>query len=1030
MLKSPDLVFNFFHRRRNWKALVSLGVPVLLFFIFPIPDTFSQSHVGSVFHQQHDQKCGAVYIEKHQQEDLGIFGTREFFEAWVEDKKNQLEKKGSSFRIQNGEVRKIPVVVHVIHHGEPIGMEANISEEQIMAQIRTLNEDFQMLNPDSVNTPEEFREVASSARIEFVMARQDPSGLPSNGIHRVVGPKDTYNLNDGPLIGELASWPPEEYLNIWVVPLTAPTIGFSSFPLSNELPGLDFPPPTRQTDGVTIDYRYFGSGGNAVSNSLGRTTTHEVGHYLGLRHTWGDGGCEVDDFVVDTPNQSQSNNVCSETPRFTCDSRDMIENFMDYTPDQCMSLFTEGQVERMDVVLAFSPRRHSLLTSRALLDPVLFDLDLSLEEILSPRDFACSNTLSPQIQITNEGMETVSETVLTVRLNGQTLQTKTFALDLQTGESGILEFAPITISTEDDNFFEAEIVEVNGSPDEDPTNNSRQSVPELVSEIPLPYFYRGHQESGSWDIKNSDNGVTWQPLSLSIDGVSQDLYYLNGFNYNVQGEIDYLISPKFDLTELTNAQLNFQLAYIPFDNEEFLETLIVAISTDCGNNFNIISAPYSKSGTRLATGPPSTEEFFPGSENQFRREILNLDEYAGFSDVRIAFVSLNGYGNNIFIKNININSEEEFRYDIELSALQSPMPVVNGDQESEILSVTNTGNLTIQSFFLDRQINDFPEDVLLFEDLDLAPGSTTEVVVPNLFSYGLNKAEYRVFEPNFDQNEDSENQLSRFFLQDTTTILTPWRQNFDFSETYIPWMNINPENNDPRWEIQPLEGGNGNAMVLEGMEPDQSYWLASPEFSLDGTNRASLFFDWAGGGFSSRGMSTLAVLITTDGGISAQKIWERGGQGLNSPGNILRPETFNGDDFERAYINLNEFTGNESVRLYLRLDNQDDPNGLTYLDNLELFLSDNPDPVEVGLNRALVYPNPADDYFNIGFNLEAYEDINIQIISPTGQVAYEKEFPNTLNQTYSFSRALLSKGLFILKINGETLTVTKRVYIR
>ncbi|MEX0881842.1 MAG: Pregnancy-associated plasma protein-A, partial [Cyclobacteriaceae bacterium] len=476
----------------------------------------------------------------------------------------------------------------------------------------------------------------------------------------------------------------------------------------------------------------------------------------------------------------------------------------------------------MVVVLAFSPRRHSLLTSRALLDPVLFDIDLSLEEILSPMDYACSNTLSPQINITNEGMETVTETILDIRLNGQTLQTKTFALDLQTGESMVLEFDPITLFIEDDNFFEAEIVEVNGATDEDPTNNTRQTVPELVSEISLPYFYRGHQESGSWDIENSDNGITWQPLSLSIDGVSQDLYYLTGFNYNVQGEIDYLISPKFDLTDLPNAQLNFQLAYIPFDNDEFLETLIVAVSTDCGNNFDIISAPYNKSGTRLATGPPSTNEFFPSSESQFRREILNLEEYAGFSDVRIAFVSLNGYGNNIFIKDININSEEEFRYDFELTAVQSPLPVVNGEQESEILAITNTGNLSIQSFFLDRSINDSPEDVLLFEDLDLAPGFTTEVEVPNLFSQGLNRVEYTIYEPNFDQNEDSENQLTRFFLQDTTTVLTPWRQNFEFSEIYIPWININPENNDPRWEIQPLGGENENVMVLEGMEPENS----------------------------------------------------------------------------------------------------------------------------------------------------------------------------------------------------------------
>src|SRR5690606_11786557 len=210
--------------------------------------------------------------------------------------------------------------------------------------------------------------LAAAANIEFVLAKQDPNGLPTNGVNRVVGLKAAYTPDDDALIGQLALWPPEEYMNIWVVPLQAPYLGYSSFPIS-ELPGLDFPPHTRETDGVTIDYRMFGTGGNASSHSAGRTATHEIGHYFGLRHIWGDGGCDVDDFVDDTPNQAMSNNSCPVSPRFTCDSRDMIEHFMDYTPDRCMNLFTSGQVERMDVVLNFSPRRASLVNGRATQDP-------------------------------------------------------------------------------------------------------------------------------------------------------------------------------------------------------------------------------------------------------------------------------------------------------------------------------------------------------------------------------------------------------------------------------------------------------------------------------------------------------------------------------------------------------------------------------------------------------------------------------------------------------------------------------------
>ncbi|HAZ24066.1 MAG TPA: Pregnancy-associated plasma protein-A, partial [Algoriphagus sp.] len=188
------------------------------------------------------------------------------------------------------EIRLIPVVVHVIHNGTPIGQGANVPLSQIESQIRTLNEDFRRLNPDANRTPAEFLPVAADSKIEFVLAKQDPNGLPTNGIVRIQGPKTSYAPQDAAQIGQLSQWNPDEYLNIWVVPLNQPFIGYASFPVSG-LPGLNFSPAPAITDGVTIDFRFFGTGGNAIGASLGRTATHEVGHYFGLRHIWGDGGC-------------------------------------------------------------------------------------------------------------------------------------------------------------------------------------------------------------------------------------------------------------------------------------------------------------------------------------------------------------------------------------------------------------------------------------------------------------------------------------------------------------------------------------------------------------------------------------------------------------------------------------------------------------------------------------------------------------------------------------------------------------------
>jgi hypothetical protein len=259
----------------SWiKVLLSVSL------LFLSANTFSQNFFGKPFQHVHDEKCASSHLEKMQEEALGIYGTRDYFESWMSGKIEEISKKPSiQNRVQN-ERRVIPVVVHIIHNGTEIGEGANIPLSQITAQLRTLNEDFRRLNPDRVQTPLEFSAVAADANIEFVLAKVDPNGLPTTGIVRVRGTQSTYSPSDAPLISSISSWPSEDYLNMWVLPITPPFIGYATFPIS-DLPGLNFFPSSREIDGVTMDYRFFGEGGNASAGSRGRTTTHEVGHFLG-----------------------------------------------------------------------------------------------------------------------------------------------------------------------------------------------------------------------------------------------------------------------------------------------------------------------------------------------------------------------------------------------------------------------------------------------------------------------------------------------------------------------------------------------------------------------------------------------------------------------------------------------------------------------------------------------------------------------------------------------------------------------------
>ncbi len=262
----------------------------------------------------------------------------------------------------------IPVVVHVLHVGEPVGEGFNYSAGRIASQIRTLNEDFRRKEgtPGFNSHPN-----GEDSQIEFVLAQIDPDGNPTNGIVRI-----DRNLISPPtgisdfitLCSKYSYWNPEKYLNIWCLDVGLHGIytGKSSFPVS-DLEGLPTQNEDLEGDGIFINAINFGQGEtNTIPNlDMGRTLTHEMGHFLGLLHTFGPpGNCNYSDYCDDTPPISSATNGCPSEKPVACDGRPaMIENYMDYSYDMCMNIFTKDQTARMHLVLENSPRRKSLLTS-------------------------------------------------------------------------------------------------------------------------------------------------------------------------------------------------------------------------------------------------------------------------------------------------------------------------------------------------------------------------------------------------------------------------------------------------------------------------------------------------------------------------------------------------------------------------------------------------------------------------------------------------------------------------------------------
>ncbi|MBS1669320.1 MAG: T9SS type A sorting domain-containing protein [Bacteroidetes bacterium] len=254
-------------------------------------------------------------------------------------------------------VINIPVVVHVLYNTA----QENISDAQILSQIDILNQDFQRLNADTINTPQVFQPVAANCGFQFALAKVDTAGYTTTGIVRKHTTVQQFGLQDQIKFsaqGGDDAWDRNSYLNIWVGNLSGGILGYTSVvggPAAN--------------DGVVVLYAAFGMGGTATAPfNKGRTTTHEVGHWLNLIHTWGDADCG-DDHVTDTPPQSAADYGCPSGTIISCNNApygNMYSNFMDFTNDACMNLFTNGQRCRMQSLFQPGGARYPLLSSTAL----------------------------------------------------------------------------------------------------------------------------------------------------------------------------------------------------------------------------------------------------------------------------------------------------------------------------------------------------------------------------------------------------------------------------------------------------------------------------------------------------------------------------------------------------------------------------------------------------------------------------------------------------------------------------------------
>src|SRR5687767_3090766 len=308
------------------------------------------------------QRCLSFgYLQEQLQADPHLHNILTQIEEYTRQKSNLYNQ--SNTRISSStEIIKIPVVFHILYHLP----EENISMQRIQEQLDVLNRDFRRRNPDTIKTPGVFQSLAADMEIEFQLAKSDPMGKSTNGIVRRYTPVKQWMSDDkmkfSSEYGDNA-WDSKSYLNIWVCNLFD-GLAYSAFPGSD---------PAK--DGMVLNYRVVGNNGGYSQYDKGRTAVHEAGHWLNLRHIWGDVYCG-DDNVDDTPRQGTYTAGCPEGTRLSCSNGpngDMYMNYMDFTGDACLNMFTHGQKQRARTLFEPGGARSSLLSSKGFDEPVIFE---------------------------------------------------------------------------------------------------------------------------------------------------------------------------------------------------------------------------------------------------------------------------------------------------------------------------------------------------------------------------------------------------------------------------------------------------------------------------------------------------------------------------------------------------------------------------------------------------------------------------------------------------------------------------------
>lgn len=621
----------------------------------------------------------------------------------IADEQEALEEFTRQFSASGAEraTHIIPVVFHIIHNNGP----ENISDAQIIDQMRILNEDFSRTNPDWQNVKADFLGIVANVDIEFRLARKDPQGNCTSGITRTVS--TLTNVGDQSMKA-LIQWPRNRYLNIWVAASANGAAGYALLPAAAQW--------LATQDGIVLQHTYVGSIGTGIPQRS-RALTHEVGHWINLPHTWGNSNtpglasnCNEDDGVSDTPN-TQGWTSCNLNGT-TCGTLDNVENYMDYS--YCSKMFTEGQKTRMIASLNSTTAQRNQLHQAS---------NLTATGV-SGTPQLCAVAFSSNVQDVCVG-NTV--TFSDASYHGVTSRTWTF----EGGTPATSTAANPTVTYSQPGSYAVTLSASDGTNTLSTTAQNYINVnPSTGTWVPALDGFEAYSSlaTSPWRVENPNGNNTFELTNTAAYTGNNSVRVVNATN--MSGQLDELVSTTYDMVGVPAISLTFRYAFArrTASNDDRLR---IFVSNNCGQTWSL--RQQLRGSTNLTTGGNTTASFVPNQDQWALAEVTNISNAYHVGNFRFKFEFESAGGNNLYIDDINLNGAsvglDELMMGDATALIVVPNPAL--DEARAVLNLRDTGRATVELLdVLGRRIQ-------VLHDGQLAQGAHRFDIPVNMLQSGM-----------------------------------------------------------------------------------------------------------------------------------------------------------------------------------------------------------------------------------------------------------------------------------------------------